>query len=199
MQGDDDAARVMRSFLQCKHPVPRKTVALCQHFNHKPPELPSPSSAESLVAKNCNREFPQTYLPERRQLTDCRQHYISQGCTNFPKIQEPAHNSRRPKVDMKQISHWRPTNVRRRCTKFSRPGDLGPCMCTPLMALFHFETRFLHRVIRMFTKLQNLLFVPSQFEFARLGPVCSDICSTQNLSGDSESDSSSNGIIFLNK
>jgi len=56
MQGGDDAARVTRSFLQHKHPVPRSTVALCQHFNHKPPELPSPSSAESLVATNCNRE-----------------------------------------------------------------------------------------------------------------------------------------------
>jgi len=36
--------------------------------------------------------------------------------------------SRCHKVDVKQFSHWGPTNITRRLTKYSRPGDVGLCM-----------------------------------------------------------------------
>jgi hypothetical protein len=44
-------------------------------------------------------------------------------------------NSRRPKGDMTQCSHLRPTNIGHYITKFSPPGDLTPRNCAPLCCI----------------------------------------------------------------
>ena len=50
---------------------------------------------------------------------------LGHGWTNFPKIWEPPQIFGCHKGGMKYVPQWRPTNIRRRSIKFSRPGELA--------------------------------------------------------------------------
>jgi hypothetical protein len=57
---------------------------------------------------------------------------LDQGCTNFPKMQQPIQNSRGQKGDMKRVPYSGPTNIRFHCTNSRRQGDLAQGICVPL-------------------------------------------------------------------
>jgi len=46
-----------------------------------------------------------------------KDYFFDKGCTSFTKIYAPPQGSSHLKVDMKQVPHWGPTNIRRHCTK----------------------------------------------------------------------------------
>jgi hypothetical protein len=57
---------------------------------------------------------------------------LGQDCTNSVEIYEPNQNCRRHYGNMKLAPYWRPTNVRRHCTKFGRHGVEAPWVCALL-------------------------------------------------------------------
>jgi hypothetical protein len=67
---------------------------------------------------------PEGSIPHSQQPATCP--YPEGYKTFFSKNLEATSHSRRQEGDTKQVAHWRPTNIRRRRTKFSRLGDLAP-------------------------------------------------------------------------
>jgi len=59
-------------------------------------------------------------------------HMYIQEYTNFPRMKKPSQNSRRQKVDMKQVPYWALTNIRGYRAKSRRPGDLALGISTSL-------------------------------------------------------------------
>jgi hypothetical protein len=53
----------------------------------------------------------------------------TEGCTNFPEIQQPPQNSMHQKGDMKQVSYWGLKNIRHHHTRFSCYNSLVPGIC----------------------------------------------------------------------
>jgi len=87
---------------------------------------------------NYRTTFPETFRIR------CQKHYelwgfhcdadgkiLLKAGTNFLKILEPPHNSRRHKGDTKQNPYWGPTNITSQLKNCSRTGDLTPGMCAP--------------------------------------------------------------------
>lgn len=58
---------------------------------------------------------------------------LKHGSINFPKQELSPQNSMSQGGEMKQICYWGSANIRRQCTKFTRPCDQAPVICVLLV------------------------------------------------------------------
>ena len=111
----------------------------CENCNKMPGAIKGGGISTS--KKNCNC-FLRSEITARNAVccrilrlpTTCyrslKDYFLDKGCTSFTKIYEPPQSSRHQKVDVKQVPHWGPTNIRRHCKKQSHSSTNAHNMIT---------------------------------------------------------------------
>jgi hypothetical protein len=86
----------------------------------------------TLLCSHCPIKEP---TRDRQRLCDNTK---CQGCTNFKKSWSHGKIVGARKVDMKQVPHREPTNIKRHSAKFCRLDDLATGICIPLRNMHYF-------------------------------------------------------------
>jgi hypothetical protein len=96
---------------------------------HNFSRLWTPNTAKYIEANKGRRATAVLQSHSRYAGTLCRHFGISleQGCTNYTETLKASENSRRQKGDIKEVPHWRQTDIRRHRTKFSGSVFVHPC------------------------------------------------------------------------